>query len=157
MIVPLHMLAGFSNKQLIFLTPLYFVIAHAHHLYDFRVSNPQAPLWIGLLRVVFQSTYTSLFGFFAAFVFLRTGNVYAAILAHTFCNYMGLPRLWGRVGVETAAPIGPPGTDFDHTLPSRSKGIGWTVTYYVILVAGAYGFRCQLFPLTESSHALAAM
>lgn len=156
MIIPLHIISGFSAKQLIFLTPLYFGIAHAHHLYDFRITNPQAPILIGILRSAFQFTYTSIFGFFAAFVFIRTGNVYSAILAHTFCNWMGLPRFWGRVGVEAGVPIGPPGVEIDEgTHSSGSTGVAWTVAYYVILVTGAYGFYCQLFPLTESSHALA--
>ena len=47
---------------------------------------------------------------------LRTGSVWAAVLAHCFCNFMGLPRFWGKVtpgaghssGVEEI-PIGPPG------------------------------------------------
>lgn len=36
----------------------------------------------------------------------------------------------------------------------QGKGIAWTVAYYLILVAGAVGFYYQLFPLTESNHAL---
>lgn len=158
MIIPLHVLAHFSGKQIIFLTPLYFGIAHIHHLYEFRLTHPQTPLLLAVLRSLFQFTYTSLFGFFAAFVFLRTGNVYSAILAHTFCNWMGLPRLYGRVGVEAGEPIGPPvagnKNDDDDAPRYQSKGIMWTATYYMLLVAGAVGFYWQLFPLTESNHAL---
>lgn len=33
-------------------------------------------------------------------------------------------------------------------------GIAWTVAYYVILVAGAFGFWRELWALTESSSAL---
>lgn len=147
-------MAQFSGKQIIFLTPLYFGIAHVHHLYEFRVMQPNAPFIVAVLRSMFQFTYTSLFGFFAAFVFVRTGNVFSAILAHSFCNYMGLPRFWGRVGVEAGVPIGPPGAGGDNGRNHKSHGIVWTVVYYIILVAGAYGFYRGLFPLTESSHAL---
>ncbi|KAF2734145.1 CaaX prenyl protein-like proteinase Rce1 [Polyplosphaeria fusca] len=157
LIIPLHILARFSGKQIIFLTPLYFGIAHAHHLYEFRLTHPRTPLALAVLRSVFQFTYTSLFGFFAAFVFLRTGNILSIILAHSFCNFMGLPRFWGRVGVEAGVPIGPPGADKRADESARrvqSKGIAWTVAYYVLLVAGAVGFYLQLFPLTESIYAL---
>jgi len=158
-IIPLHVLARFSGKQIVFLTPLYFGIAHLHHLYEFRITHSEVPLFVAVFRSLFQFTYTSLFGFFAAFVFVRTGNVYTCILAHAFCNWMGLPRFYGRVGVEAGVPIGPPDVDKkddeQKSVPGyQGKGIGWTAAYYAILVAGAVGFYYQLFPLTESSHAL---
>lgn len=158
-IIPLHMLAHFSGKQVVFLTPLYFGIAHLHHFYEFRIGHPEVPLAMAVLRSLFQFTYTSLFGFFAAFVYIRTGNVYTCMLAHTFCNWMGLPRFYGRVGVEAGVPVGPPGVgkkDDEDRNPSALQGTStmWTIAYYVILVAGAHGFYSLLFPLTESSHAL---
>jgi prenyl protein peptidase len=157
--ISIHILARFSAKQIIFLTPLYFGIAHVHHLYEFRITNPGTPLFVAVARSLFQFTYTSLFGFFAAFVFLRTGNVYPAILTHTFCNWVGLPRFYGRVGVQAGEPISPPsaGESQGDESPLQDKGIIWTVIYYIILVAGAVGFYKQLFPLTESSHALMAV
>ena len=141
------------------MTPLYFGIAHLHHLYEFRLTHREVPFPLAILRSLFQFTYTSLFGFFAAFVLVRTGNVYTCMLAHTFCNWLGLPRFYGRVGVEAGVPIGPPDIDKKEDMQSRQfayqgKGVAWTVAYYVILVAGAVGFYYQLFPLTESSHAI---
>ena len=41
---------------------------------------------------VFQLAYTSVFGFHAAFLFLRTGSVLPPILSHIFCNIMGFPH-----------------------------------------------------------------
>ncbi|KAF2711198.1 Abi-domain-containing protein [Pleomassaria siparia CBS 279.74] len=160
LIIPLHVLAKFSAKQIVFLTPLYFGIAHVHHLYEFQLTHARTPLLMAVLRTVFQFTYTSLFGFFAAFVYLRTGNLLTIILAHAFCNWMGLPRFYGRVGVEAGVPIGPPDADKrdDGDSPQyESRGIAWTVAYYIVLVAGAVGFYWQLFPLTESSHALLSL
>jgi prenyl protein peptidase len=159
LIIPLHVVSHFSEKQIIFLTPLYFGIAHVHHLYEFRLTHAHTPLLMALARTVFQFTYTSLFGFFAAFVYIRTGNLLSVILAHSFCNWMGLPRLSGRVGVEAGIPIGPPGAgkrdDDDDDYPQyESRGVAWTVAYYILLVTGAVGFYWQLFPLTESNHAL---
>ncbi|OAL01874.1 Abi-domain-containing protein [Phaeosphaeriaceae sp. SRC1lsM3a] len=158
-IVPLHVLGHYSGTQIVFLTPLYFGIAHLHHLYEFRITHAEVPLVVAVLRSLFQFTYTSLFGFFAAFAYLRTGNVLTCILAHTFCNWMGLPRFYGRVGVEAGVPIGPPDVDKKDdkqksTSANQGRGPLWTVAYYIILVAGATGFYWQLFPLTESKHGL---
>ncbi|KAK0802470.1 CAAX prenyl protease [Friedmanniomyces endolithicus] len=108
--ISLYLLAKVDPTHIVFITPLIFGLAHVHHLVEFLQSrtppghrSPSLPVWInGLIRTLFQFTYTSLFGFFAAFVFLRTGNVYAVTLAHTFCNWMGVPRVWGRVGQSAA-------------------------------------------------------
>ncbi len=42
---------------------------------------------------VFQFTYTTLFGFHTAFLFLCTNSMLSSISAHIFCNIMGLPQL----------------------------------------------------------------
>ena len=88
------------------------------------------------------------------------------ILAHSFCNWFGLPRVWGRV--EAGEPIGPPldiargrGKQDDQRkgksvqIANGDLWIGWTVAYYIILVAGAVGFRSGFWPLTESKRSLA--
>lgn len=150
-----------------FITPLYFGIAHIHHFYEFTLTHPRVPYLHALLNSLFQLAYTTLFGWYANFVFVRTGNLLAVILAHAFCNWMGLPRVWGRV--EAGVPIGPPAgvdasRDRDH--PSRRAestvqvvggelGIGWSVAYYVLLFAGAVVFERNLWVLTESTGKLA--
>ncbi|KAF2145926.1 uncharacterized protein K452DRAFT_219422, partial [Aplosporella prunicola CBS 121167] len=175
LIIPLHLLARVSPTTLVFTTPLYFGIAHVHHYYEFRLTHPHTAALPALLRSLFQFAYTSLFGFFASFIFLRTGSVYAAIVAHAFCNWQGLPRFWGRVRpdpdpffVEPGVPIGPPDVDSSSNSDgsaaaaprSRSPKLpaadwGWSVAYYSLLVGGAFGFWCLLWPLTESERALA--
>lgn len=164
LLIPLHLLAHVTPKNIVFITPLYFGIAHIHHLYDFRLTRPEVPVTMAVIRSLVQFTYTSLFGFFAAFVFLRTGSVYASIAAHTFCNWQGLPRFWGRVGVEAGTPISPPsagrkdGASDGSSLGRRSSNMSilWTTIYYALLVIGAYGFYLNLFPWTTSKFALAA-
>jgi len=165
LIIPLHLLANMDRTRIVFITPLYFGIAHVHHFYEFVLSHPESPIAAALLRSLVQFTYTSLFGFFAAFVFLRTGSLYAAIAAHSFCNWAGLPRFWGRLRVEATEPIAPPPSKKDNAseqaeaTPRRKPrkqilSIGWSVAYYVLLFVGAGGFYYGLFPLTESSNAL---
>lgn len=42
---------------------------------------------------VFQFTYTTLFGFHCAYLFVRSGSVLPPLFAHVFCNIMGVPQL----------------------------------------------------------------
>lgn len=164
--IPLFQLAGMSPVRMVFITPLVFGLAHIHHLYAFLQARtpkgqslPSVNVWInGVLVSAFQFTYTSLFGFFAAFVFLRTGSVWAAIVAHSFCNKMGVPRLWGRVGCyeRRSAVSSSDGTTNGVVVDPDDLGIAWTVVYYALVFVDAYGFYTLLFPLTESSNALAA-
>lgn len=87
---------------------------------------------MAVLSSVAQFAYTTLFGWYATFVLIRTGSVWPAVAVHTFCNFMGAPSL-----VIT--------------------GPGWLRTvYYPLLVGGAYGFYVLLWPLTESANALAS-
>ncbi|KAI9762314.1 MAG: replication factor C subunit 4 [Chaenotheca gracillima] len=184
--IPLHLLAHLTPTQVIYFTPLYFGIAHIHHFYEYTLTHPDTPLLPALLRSLVQFGYTSVFGFFATFLYLRTASLPVVILVHSFCNWCGLPRFWGRVeGLETAmgpAPSAPPrspspsksegralrskkvremlGTD-DTPLAQKMQvadgrlGVGWTVAYYVLLVAGVVGFWWGFWPLTESEMALA--
>ncbi|KAI5801455.1 hypothetical protein DFH27DRAFT_652855 [Peziza echinospora] len=93
--VPLHIAAGTSPMVIVFTTPLYFGIAHIHHLYEFHLRNP-GRLLTGILRSLFQFTYTTIFGWLATFLYMRTGSVWAVVLVHSFCNHMGVPN-FGRV------------------------------------------------------------
>ncbi|KAM5452071.1 CAAX prenyl protease [Microsporum audouinii] len=159
-ITVIHLMAKMSPVRIVFLTPLYFGIAHVNHFYETKLAQPNAALTPVLIRSLFQFTYTTIFGWYATFIYLRTGSLPAVILVHSFCNYCGLPRLWGRV--ETSIPIESTliraaKFDEDENLFERSNGttgIGWTVAYYIILLAGVVLFRYQFWPLTESSKAL---
>lgn len=136
--------------------PLLFGLAHLHHLNEFILSHRRhgqsylsalvTPRIIvpGLVTSLFQLGFTTLFGTFVTFVFLRTGSVWSCLLAHVFCNLMGLPRVWGRVGGAV-----------DEREGEVSHASVWpTVVYYVLLVAGMASFYVLLWPLTQSSNAL---
>ncbi|KAJ0393857.1 hypothetical protein P43SY_005979 [Pythium insidiosum] len=66
--VPLLICADFTAKQIIIGSPLTFGVG-------------------------FQLIYTSLFGAYATFIYLRTGHFVSIFLIHVFCNVMGLPDL----------------------------------------------------------------
>ncbi|XP_078440763.1 farnesylated protein-converting enzyme 2 isoform X2 [Wolffia australiana] len=64
--IPLLLCAGFKNTNILFFSPIFFSLG-------------------------FQLGYTVIFGAYAAFLFLRTGNLICPIVAHILCNMMGLP------------------------------------------------------------------
>ncbi|KAI1866056.1 hypothetical protein JX265_007085 [Neoarthrinium moseri] len=141
--VPLMLLAQTSVTKTIFLSPVIFGLAHLHHFYEFRLSHPQVPVSVSVLRSLVQLTYTSLFGAYATFLFLRTGSLLAIFVVHAFCNCMGFPRFWGRV-----EPL-------NENEDSKSKpSIMWSVIYYVLLFVGAGLWWKNLGPLTQSANEL---
>lgn len=88
-------LQSFSPLTAVFITPLFFGTAHIHHIGE-RLSLGME-LKTALVISCFQLTYTTVFGFYSAFLFARTGHFVAPFLVHAFCNHMGLPdvqELW---------------------------------------------------------------
>ncbi|KAK1751649.1 hypothetical protein QBC47DRAFT_72933 [Echria macrotheca] len=138
--VPLMLVARTSLAKTILLSPIIFGLAHVHHFYEFRLSHPQVPPAAALARSVVQFAYTTLFGAYATFLFLRSGSLLAVCLVHTFCNCMGLPKVWGRIERPSS--------------PRAETSILWTVTYYTLLVAGAVAWYRNLWILTESGNSL---
>lgn len=159
-LIPLHLMAKIPASKIVFLTPLYFGLAHVHHLYDFKLDHPDTPWLPAIMRSVFQCVYTTLFGWFASFIYLRTGSVYPSILIHSFCNWVGLPRIWGRPERKNEfgpAPVMLRGKDDGVSWSRRASpemGNIWVVAYYALLVLGLYGFCVCLWPLTDSTAAL---
>lgn len=137
------LLARTPLTKTVFLSPLVFGLAHAHHLYEFKVTHPGVPLAAALLRSVFQLGYTTLFGAYETFLYLRTGSLLAVFAVHMLCNSMGLPRVWGAV-VGRA----------DGDEPGAALGRRWSIAYYLLLVGGAIGWYKHLWALTESGNAL---
>ncbi|KAF9507444.1 hypothetical protein BS47DRAFT_1373896 [Hydnum rufescens UP504] len=100
-IIAVALLSDTSTWRMIFLTPLWFGVAHAHHgweLYNNKGRTKSAFITfdfttkINVLLVV-QLGYTTIFGWFTSFLFLRTRSAYAAFAAHMFCNFMGFPTI----------------------------------------------------------------
>jgi prenyl protein peptidase len=51
-----------------------------------------------------QFAFTTVFGWYATFVFLRTGHLGSAVAVHAFCNCLGVPR-FGAVPAHPAARL----------------------------------------------------
>ena len=79
----------YGAVQSIFIAPLFFGLAHFHHIREeIRKGNKVFTI---LLASCFQFLYTTVFGIYSAFIFLRTGNLIGPILCHSFCNMIGFP------------------------------------------------------------------
>ncbi|XP_006816304.1 CAAX prenyl protease 2-like, partial [Saccoglossus kowalevskii] len=117
---------GFT--KVIFVCPLFFGVAHVHHVIErLRFHQESAKeVWI---QTVFQFTYTTIFGAFSAFLFLRTGHLTAPVICHSFCNVMGFPAF--------------------SMITSYSQPK--SVIICLAFILGLICFMFLLFPLTEPS------
>ena len=76
------LLQCFTPTTAIFVGPLFFGVAHFHHVVE-RVETGMK-LKHALFISCFQFTYTTLFGAYAAFLFAKTGHLAAPFTAHSF-------------------------------------------------------------------------
>ncbi|CAM6086621.1 unnamed protein product [Calypogeia fissa] len=94
--VPVLLCGGFSPSAVVFICPMFFALAHIHHFWDLvhkqRHAISKAACIVGL-----QLGYTTIFGWYATFLYLRTGNLIAPLVAHMFCNTMGLPDIGAAI------------------------------------------------------------
>ncbi|CAH7681253.1 hypothetical protein PPACK8108_LOCUS13830 [Phakopsora pachyrhizi] len=90
-----------SNSRIIFLCPLWFGLAHVHSFWESyqnqKISNSSNALLITIIQTCFQFGYTTVFGWYASFIYLRTGSIIATAMCHSFCNYMGFPGILGAL------------------------------------------------------------
>ncbi|XP_043483295.1 CAAX prenyl protease 2 isoform X1 [Leptopilina heterotoma] len=107
------LLQCFSPTTAIFICPLFFGVAHFHHVHE-RIKMGME-VKHALIVSCFQFSYTTLFGAYAAFLFFKTGHFVAPFAAHSFCNHMGFPDLsevatyegpWKRAGLMSLFVLG---------------------------------------------------
>ncbi|XP_028851588.1 CAAX prenyl protease 2 [Denticeps clupeoides] len=108
----------------IFTCPLFFGVAHFHHVIELLRFRQGTVSGI-FLSAVFQFSYTAVFGAYTAFIFIRTGHLVGPVLCHSFCNYMGFPALSAAL---------------DH--PQRLT----LLSFYLL---GVLLFLLLLFPMTD--------
>eukprot|EP00887_Chlorella_sp_A99_P000161 scaffold13.g161.t1 len=122
------LLGGAPPAAAVWLSPLAFGAAHLHHWHDL-VSHQGWERWRATAATAFQFGYTLVFGWYAAFLMLRTGHLAAPTLCHAFCNAMGFPRF---------AAVG--------AYPERWQRLAAGAA----LAAGVAGFAALALPLTAS-------
>jgi len=123
-LVSFWVVRGVSITRTLLLSPLLFGLAHVHHAVDL-VKNQKWPLIHAFLACLFQFSYTVIFGWYAAFLFLRTGHIASVVTVHCFCNFMGFPPL--------------------RAIPSHPHKKILIITYLI----GIAAFALLLFPLSN--------
>jgi len=96
-----------------------------------------------LLETAVQFAYTTLFGAYTTFVFVRTGHVAAAVACHVFCNVMGLPDL---------AFVNEPRARESYSQAHHAVRLRVHARRRALLglyVGGIFAFALLLFPLTD--------
>ncbi|XP_065857558.1 CAAX prenyl protease 2 isoform X2 [Euphorbia lathyris] len=93
--IPLLLCGGFKIYSVIFLCPILFSLAHLNHWMEIYTRHNYSFLKASVV-VGLQLGYTVVFGSYASFLYIRTGHLLAPIVAHMFCNMMGLPVLFAR-------------------------------------------------------------
>ncbi|RUS71545.1 hypothetical protein EGW08_020685 [Elysia chlorotica] len=109
----------------IVLCPLFFGVAHFHHMIE-KVVQGQQEVAESFKQSLFQLGYTTVFGAYSAFLFLRTGHLMAPVIAHAFCNHMGFPSFGEVMGYQQT---------------TRHKLMG-------LFVLGLISWICVLYPFT---------
>ena len=91
-LIPLLM-KSFTSTIVIILAPLFFGIAHLHHM--FEQTRNGTPMFEALTVSLFQMLYTTLFGIYTAYIYIRTRHLIGIVVCHSFCNLMGFPDFIG--------------------------------------------------------------
>lgn len=114
---PVLRAAGFGTAFCCALPPLCFGLAHVHHLRKhLRTMRPAE----AVLTTLLQLAYTTAFGAFSCFVYLRTGHLAACVLTHMLCNHFGFPD------VETLL-------EHEHRTPLLVAFVAGVVLFFVLL------------------------
>lgn len=87
-----HANGSLSRHTISWVTPLFFGVAHFHHALR-RLKDENCSVPVVLLSSAFQFTYTTIFGAYASFCYIKYHSLLGVVMLHSFCNYMGLPQL----------------------------------------------------------------
>jgi len=83
---------GWSHTFAGVVSPLMFGFAHLHHAKEHMRHAGYG--WKKSIQMAgFQACYTTIFGIYASYIYLRTGHLIAPFISHAFCNFMGLPEV----------------------------------------------------------------
>lgn len=123
-LVPLLINFCETEAKLVFTVPLFFGVAHTHHLFE-KIFILNQDVKFSIIQTIVQLTYTTIFGAMSTFFYLRTAHLPAVIAMHSMCNYFGLPN-FVRVWFE----------------PSKFKRYSLIGVYVLGLIG--FGFGCSL-------------
>jgi len=87
----LSQVSGFTPRETVWTSAIVFGIAHSHHIIEHMIHD-RNDLKNSLVRVAVQFSYTTVFALYCGHVFQRTQSLFASVLMHMYCNYLGLPN-----------------------------------------------------------------
>ena len=79
------LLGSYSKTGAVIMSPLFFGIAHFHHMIE-RIRRGQ-DMKTAFFISSFQFAYTTVFGMYSAFLFIRTGHLASCVIVHGFCEF----------------------------------------------------------------------
>ena len=91
-VLPVAVAAGASTGGVLLYAALPFGLAHLHHAYELWRRGGASAARVAA-QVTLQFSYTSAFGAIAAYLLLQSGNMLSVVIAHAFCNMIGLPDI----------------------------------------------------------------
>ncbi|KAJ7768946.1 hypothetical protein B0H16DRAFT_1518705 [Mycena metata] len=94
-VLAVYTMGSATRWEMIAFAPLVFGLAHVHHAWDTynRYGRTSDAFKRAAFSTLFQTAYTTLFGAYASFLLLRTNSLLPPLVAHIFCNIMGLPQI----------------------------------------------------------------
>lgn len=84
------MVPTFGWKAAVCFCPVFFGLAHFHHMLQ-KIKFEGLEFKTAFFQSVFQFAYTTVFGVYCAYIFIRTGHLIGPVLCHAFCNHIGFP------------------------------------------------------------------
>lgn len=93
--------AGFSISTTSMVAPLFFGVAHVHHVFEAICFKKQA-VREAVMHQLALFIQTTLFGFFACAAYLSLGSIVAPCILHVGCNWMGMPWTGQKGDMSTA-------------------------------------------------------
>ncbi|CAF0724828.1 unnamed protein product [Rotaria sp. Silwood1] len=121
----------------IFLSPLFFGLAHFHHMLEhFKQNHREQHNRLSAMTIIlihlFQFSYTYVFGVYSSFLFIRTGHFIPSFIIHTLCNSLGIP-------------------DFMNLIDMNNGERKRKLIYMICYIMGLWLFSTNLYTYTQSN------
>ncbi|CAF1296802.1 unnamed protein product [Rotaria magnacalcarata] len=121
----------------IFYSPLFFGLAHFHHMLEhFKQNHNEKGHRLSAINIIlihlFQFSYTYIFGVYSSFLFIRTGHFIPSFIIHTLCNSLGIP-------------------DFMNLIDLNDGHRKRKIIYMICYIIGLWLFSTNLYALTQSN------
>lgn len=112
-----------THFQAISISSLLFGISHLHHIWQ-RIIYDGLSIKNAFIISIFQMIYTTVFGLYTGYLYLRTNSVISCFVLHVYCNLMGFPDFVSIVKDEKYGKIYTVGLFI-------SVGLFFTLFYYL--------------------------